>query len=405
MWYALTGESFCQYLSASRGQIEWKVTIVRSHNFKREKYVYRITVPEQPSSSTDTFEDILSSGRSQLAEAREEYQSLEGMDSVPTQLVGAIGDLDRELDELDQNLEVAEQDIQLAEETTKRTAILAEVLTVIKTRQQIIIEGAVDRAEVFYKEIEKLAGKYDIPDEVQTSLEELDHRRSMVKKLVAGSRYKQILENDQVTPDSFEEDLHQLTSDLSPITTAIDRTETYLNICENLLNDIHDRLGKLHEENGDRMAFSTELQEIKQQQQSAESNLGDSADQAVDTAEEVLQNCLSLHDQIVAAHADQHLTNNLAELCQGNALEIAPDIDTCIAEGDPEKLLSGIADSIASQVDLSTGGRLQQLLEEHDGSVVRTSQSTDFDVPTIMEHITQLYDQGKVGEIQVEFNE
>lgn len=370
-----------------------------------ERYVFRITVPEQSSSSTDTFEDILSSGRSQLVEAREEYQALEGLDSVPSQLVGAIGDLDRELDELDQNLEVTEQEIQLAEETTKRTAILAEVLTVIKTRQQIIIEGAVDRIEVFYNEIQELAGKYHIPDDVGTSLEELDHRRSMLKKLVDGSRYKQILENAQVAPDSFEQDLHRLNSDLSPTTTPIDRTEAYLNICEVLLDDIHDRLGKLHEENGDRTAFSTDLREIKQQQQSAESNRGDAADQAVVTAEEVLQDCLTLHDQIVAAHADQHLTNKLAEVCEDNTLEITTDIDTCITEGDPERLLSGIADSVASQVDLSTGGRLQQLLQEHDGSVIRTSQSTDFDVPTIMEHITQLYDQGEVREIQVEFNE
>jgi hypothetical protein len=68
-------------------------------------------------------------------------------------------------------------------------------------------------------------------------------------------------------------------------------------------------------------------------------------------------------------------------------------------------LLTALTDTLTSQVDLSTSARLRQLLREHDGSVVRTAEATDFDIPTIMGQLERLYDDGEIADLVVEFSQ
>lgn len=358
---------------------------------------------EHESSSTDAFEDILRRGRSQLDKARTEYQTLEGMDDVPDKLVEAIGDLERELDELDQNLEVTDEDISLAKETVARVSVLAEVFDGLKQRQRVIVGGACERVNRYIEGLQDLLKHYDISGDISETVESIEHRHSMLEKLVSGDRYGQILSNEQVDPDSIVSKIHALSDKLSESTTAIDRTEFYLSVCGSLLDDIHARLAELKEDNEDRLAHGAELQEIKQEKQTAESQLSKSPDEAVSTANKVLENCLSLHQEIVVDHADQELVIKLADVCQDKELAIEHDIENSVDRGDPESLLAVIADAIASEVDLSTSGRLLQLLQEHDGSVIRTKKATDFEITTILNHLTQLYDEEEIADINVEF--
>lgn len=373
------------------------------HFFNQRGHRLHITVVEHEFSSTDTFEDILKRGRSQLNKARTEYQSLEGMDDVPDKLVEAIGDLERELDELDQNLEVTDDDIRLAKETVARVSVLAELFGGLKKRQQVIVDGACERVDRYVEGLQNLFKHYNVPDDIKDTVESIEHRHSMLEKLVSGDRYGQILSNEQVDPDSIVSKIHTLTDKLSESTTAIDRTEFYLGVCGDVLDDIHARLAELKEDNEDRLAHSAELQEIKQKKQTAESKLSKSPDEAVSTANIVLENCLSLHQDIVVDHADQKLVVKLATVCQDEELAIDHNIENSVARGDPESLLVVIADTIASEVDLSTSGRLLQLLQEHDGSVVRTKKATHFDITTILNHLTQLYDEEEIADINVEF--
>ena len=373
---------------------------------------------DSPTSTTDAFERVLERGRSTLSSTRDVYRALETTESIPNQLVESIGDLERELDELDQTLEVTTEDVALAEKTVERINVLSTVFTALQGRKRLTVETTVDRLDYRLTAFVSLIREHSLGEHLDVSIEDVDRRFSMLQTLVDGERYGQIETNDRISPAELAVTLRKLDLELadSESVDARERTRLYLDIADELLNDIHSLLSGLNEGNPERKAYATDLKAVKRDLDSAREELdideyddGDPGTGSIPSnkgalkARVALETCELLHQQTARAFADQRAAAELARVSRESGLAVSCDIGQCVTEADVSTLLVSIGNVIASQAELSTAERLKQLLREHDGDVLRTAEATDFDVSTILDHLSQLYHEGEIEEIEVVF--
>jgi hypothetical protein len=347
---------------------------------------------------------MLERGRRTLGEAREEYSALGRVETVPDRLVEAIVDLERELDELDQTLEVTDEDVELAERTVQRVSLLEAVLSALRERQRTVVEADVRRLDYHVSGIVDLVRDRDLADEIDTDIDELEREYSMLERLVEGERYRQVETNDRVSTEGVDAAARQVAVEIEDEVPPTARAEAYLDICDRLLDDIHDALSGLGEDNDERTAHTADLRAVKERTEVAESALeSDDGERAATNAHVAFDGCLILHYLSARASARQRVAEELAAAVRKFDLVVDCDIDRSVDRGDAETLLAAILDAVESQVEVSTGERIRQLLAEHDGSVVRTAETTDFDVATIVDHLEQLYRERHVSDIRVEF--
>jgi DNA repair exonuclease SbcCD ATPase subunit len=357
-------------------------------------------------STTDTFEQILERARATLETAREEYGSLEGTGSVPAGLVDSIADLEDELDELDQNLEVSETDIELAEATARRVEMLSETFAALRERQRTIVDADLKRLRIRYSSISELIRKHDLDGMTDPELGEIERHLSMLETLANDGRYEQVRTNDRISPSKVDASIRQVDDQVSDRIPDEALARTYVTIVKQLLDEIHESLSDLDAENEERTAHSSALSDIKQRLEDVQDDLDASgADGIAPDARSILNDCIELHRQTTSAQAEQRVARTLATTIQNSAADVDCDPAACVCRGDAETLLTALTDTLTSQVDLSTSARLRQLLREHDGSVVRTAEATDFDIPTIMDHLERLYDDGEIADLVVEFSQ
>jgi len=378
---------------------------------------------DSPTSTTDAFERVLERGRSTLSSTRDVYHALETTESIPNQLVESIGDLERELDELDQTLEVTTEDVALAEKTVERINVLSTVFTALQGRKRLTVETTVDRLDYRLTAFVSLIRERGLSEHLDISVEDVDRRFSMLQTLVDGERYGQIETNDRISPAELAVTLRKLDLELAD-TESVDartRARLYLDIADDILDDIHVFLSSLNEENPERKAYATDLEAVKRDLDAVRDELeideyddgdGDGGDPGTDSlpsnkgalkARVALETCDLLHQQTARAFADQRAAAELARVSRESGLAVSCDIGQCVTEADVSTLLVSIGNVIASQAELSTAERLKQLLREHDGNVLRTAEATDFDVSTILDHLSQLYHEGEIEEIEVVF--
>lgn len=360
----------------------------------------------QQDSTTDTFEDALGQGRQLLAKARDEYGALEGTRTVPEELVEAIGDLERELDELDQTLEVTSEHVALANEATRRIALLANILAALRNHQRSTVEVDIARLDTLLTRLASEIRQQDLEIDVEPPLKDIERKFSMLQRLVTNGRYSKVVTNDRISPSAVDLSIRQILAVLEARGTAQRRAKTCMHISAELLDEIHSWLADLGAENDARTAYQPNLQDVKELLADIERLVEDGdADAGAHKARVALEGCLMLHYAVGRAHARQQLTTELASIIRETDAVGDNNVDDCVARGDMDELLTMLSETIASQVELSTGERLRQLLEEHDGSVSRTAAATNFDISTIMTHLTQMYKSGHVDDITVEFDE
>ena len=352
-------------------------------------------------SPTESFEEVLKHGRTALSTARDEYDTLEQTETVPSGLVEAISDLERELDELDQVLNVDDTDLEQAQQTVQRIELLDGVFSALRERQRTVVEGDVSRIEYHLAGLAALLREHGDEGEVQGELDNIESKQRMLNTLISKDRHEKVVTNDRVSTEKVDTSIRELDADLEPHVPDSSRVETYTAITGNLLDEIHDALASLGNDNDDRTAYATELKSIKKQRSQLEDEDGGGD---AETAQTMLEETLRLHHSIVRSQADQRVAERLADAVAEFGSSVECDVDRCVSSGDPETLLRAITDAIGREVQRSTIERLQQLLEEHDGSVLRTAQATDFDVPTILEHLEQLHADGAIADLEVSFD-
>jgi len=356
-------------------------------------------------SPTDTFEEVLEHGRRDLSTARDEYAALEQTETVPSALVEALSDLERELDELDQTLDVEEADLELARQTVRRVGVLEEVFTALRERQRTVVEADVSRLDHHVSAIAKLGRKHGAGPELEGDIDSVERQCSMLDALVSKGRHEKVVTNDRVSPGEVDAAVRAVDADLATRVPDDSRAETYVSITERLLDEIHDVLGSLGQENEERTAYSSDLGLVKDRLEAAEEASGDDdGARAAKTARTALEGALILHYSTARAHADQRVAQALADAVADSDLVVDCDVERCVLRGDAETLLTAITAAVGTEVELSTSERLRQLLTEHDGSVRRTARATDFDVATILDHVERLYDDGQIADLQVTFD-
>jgi hypothetical protein len=359
---------------------------------------------DQETSPTDAFEAHMESGRKSLSEARDSYATLEMMQTVPDSIVEAIGDLERELDELDRTLDVTAEDVRIAEQTSKRAAVLADVFVALEERQRIVVSAEITRLQSYASAITEIRRDDDQPEKLDSQFDRLNRRLEMLQKLADSGRYGQVVSNDRISPGTIDANLRDLELALTDKCPTDTRATTYLTVCEDLLEKIYDTPTGLDDGNEDKTAFSTDLGIVKDQMQDANSALEDDApDQAVEHARVALEGAFMLHRLTTEAGAKQYLAEHLASIIRDADGLIDCDIEQCVTTGDADTLLSVISEVVDTQIERSVGERLAQLLREHDGSVIRTADATDFEVTTIVDHLDQLYQQHQISDIEVVF--
>lgn len=354
-------------------------------------------------SSTDTFEEGLERGRNRLSATRDEYEALEQTETVPSGLVEAISDLDQELEELDKTLEVGETDLQLAQQTVQRISVLNEVFSALRERQRTVVEADVSRLEHHVSGIVSLAREHGLETEIERDLDTLERHCSMLNALISKDRHEKVITNDRVSPGDVDIVVRQIDAEFAEYAPDDSRAETYTTIAEKLLDEIHDVLRSLGEENKDRTAYSSDLGLVKQRLETIGGATEDDRTAVARTARTALEGALILHYSTARSHADQRVAEELANATGESEFVVDCNIDRCVLRGDADTLLAAITDAIGTEVELSTGERLRQLLDEHDGSVLRTARATDFDVPTIFDNLERLYDDGQVADLRVTF--
>lgn len=352
-------------------------------------------------SVTDRFETALDSARASLSDAREQYEAIERAGTVPQDVVVSIAEFERELDELDDRLEVSETDVELAERTKERIEVLSDVFSSLQTQQQTVVEADVNRLA------QQLGYLHAIEDAVDggVSTDALDRECSMLEKLVENRRHDRIQGSDRLSIEDIERRLRAKRFETKDTVPPVVSAEALLDGSKALLDDIHEFLGGLGEQNKSRTAFPSDLQLVKELLADAENELknGD-AEAALEPATIAFEGCLMLHHATARVYAAQRVTEELADAVAETTLEIDADIDSCRVQGDSGRLLEAVGEALRGEVKEGTTARLRRLLNEHDGSVVRTAKATDFDVQTVLEHVSELYTDGAVSDITVEFD-
>lgn len=357
---------------------------------------------DQETSTTDNFEAQLERGREQLSVARDTYSTLELTEDVPDDIIESLGDLEEELDELEQTLEVTSRDIDLAEEIAQQISILAEVLAALEMRQATVVEKRLKRVQAFAGGIFELSNDAANSVTDRSRLNKVDSQLSMLEKLASSGRHGQVVSNNRVSLRKIDRTLRQIEQELSDEVADSTRTETYLSIAQNLLEDIHQTLATLDDENADKTAFSTDLNIVKNKIEAAENADGD---EAVVSARTALEGTFMLHQLIATSGAEQVAAKELGNIITTANDELTTDIETQSAQGNIDVLLDEISTIIGAGVKRSSDERLSRLLREHNGSVTRTAEATDFDVSVILEHLNQLYQQQPISDIQVVFEQ
>jgi hypothetical protein len=363
-----------------------------------------------PTSPTERFERKLETARESLSSTRDQYARLEATEPVPEWIIEAIGDYDRELDELDQNLEVSDEDLDLAERTARRVEILRAVLDAFRDRQRSIAEADVERVRRMLAVLESSIDRQEVDAAVESTVDELHRKCSMLDKLLDNGRYGQVLGNERFSPVTLEDSLRELDDELGTELPASAHARVHVEMIEALLEDVHGYLSTLGDRNDDRTAYGDDLREIKSRLSDAERELtdGDSNEPAegdTTTVDEtvwvLLDECIDVHHGVARAAADQQLTAALADAVRETGVSVDCDVDSCVVRGDRTSLLNEFEAVIGAGVERSTATRLARLLAQHDGSVVRTAEATEFDVDAIVDHLPRLYHDGTIADITV----
>lgn len=354
----------------------------------------------QEPSRTDRFEQHLENGRSAVSAARKAYSNLELTRTVPDSIVEAIGNLDDELDELDRTLNVNNEDVRLAEQTTQRAEVLASVLAALEDYQQFVVDADIRRIHSYASALEKLKEKVDISEELNSQFARLDRQRSMLEKLSNSGRYGQVVNNDRISLGAVDTGLRTLDSKLEARAPADIRRRAYVVSCEDILEEIHEMLSHLNDDNKSKTAFSSDLRRVKDGLETARS-AEDETTQAAEHARVALEGAFMLHHAIARVGAEESVAEALAATVPVDELDC--DVEDAVSRGDVDALLTAIDEFVGSQAERSAGERISQLLEVHNGSVVRTAEATDYDVPTIVDQLERLYEQQRISDIEVVF--
>lgn len=358
------------------------------------------------SSTTKQFERILNEAREQLSTVRDTYTQVEETEHIPEWVVQSIGDFERELDDLDKKLNITDQDVQIAEQTAGRVATLGGVIEAFSERQRAVAQAAVERVCTTLSGIAEQVQQSGLSAEVSPSVDELQRQCSMLQQLITNERYAQVLQHDRVSPMTLEPKVRDLDEALQGEISDRTHVRVHLDIVSELLDGIHESLAEVGDDNDDRTAYGEDLREIKSEIDEVEVALqNDDPPSPGDTTQLFLDKCLMMHGLTARAVADQRLADTLAETIRNGDFEVNCDVAECEARGDGNTLLNELGAEITSDAELSKAKRLAQLLAEHDGSVVRTAEATDYTVDTITEELPRLYHAGSVADLRVEFNE
>jgi hypothetical protein len=355
----------------------------------------------QMASTTDTFESVLDSARGSLSTAREEYEALEQTETVPSPVVESLAGFERELEELDKRLEVSEADVELAVRTRDRIVLLAEVLSALRERQRTVVETDVDRLRHQLRYLDTVGATADgmvLPGEIR-------RKCSMMQDLVENDRHDRIEGTDRLSISGIEAELRSKRFELWESVSPAEAVDSLSRLSTPLLNDIHRFLRELGAQNSDRTSFSPDLKTVKNLLSNATDAVDEDPNAALSDAATAIEGCLILHHSTARAFADQRVTETLAQVTRETGFAVSVDVDQYVASGDSQGLLDAVAEALTSEAEQSAAARLRHLLVEHDGSVRRTASATEFEPGTILEHVTELYADGTISDITIEFDQ
>ncbi|MFA9427075.1 hypothetical protein [Natronorubrum sp. A-ect3] len=319
-------------------------------------------------------------------------------------MVEAIGDLEREIDELDNEIDISKEDSELAAETARRVELLYDVLSGLREQQALIIEADIERYRLWLDGVSRAIRKHGL-DELTGDRDEVERYCSTMEKLVDGGRHERVINNDRFTLATIDNKLRAVDEKMRRSLDHEAHTRMCLGVYESLLDEIHESVAALSEENPRRTSHASDLRTVKQHLKDATAALDrDANEKAAVEARTALAGAQMLHYVLVRDRSDQRVAERLAAIIQDTGLNVDCDVSDCEASGDVTTLINGMAEAIGGEVKLSKEARLRKLLSEHDGDVIRTAEATDFDLPSILDHLEQLYSDDQIDKIVIEFS-
>ncbi len=351
--------------------------------------------------TTDVFETHLENGRSAILDARQTYSAVELNEKIPDTIVEAIGNLEQEFNDLDQTLDVTKEDVQLARQAENRATILASVFNAFQLYQEMVVKADLRRLEVYESALGELRDEINCPDPIESQFTELDRQLSMLEKLGRSGRHGKMVVSDRVSLGTVENRLRKIEEKLSTESPPGSRQQVYLAACNKLLDEIHETLLNLHDANKAKTAFSSDLRRVKELIKEAEAVEGN-VEQGAKNARVALEGVFMLHHTICREGANQRVAEEFTKAVP--AEKLGCHVEDAVSKGDVDTVLDAIGDFVGTQANRSETERLSQLLNEHDGSVARTIESTDHDLEKIIEQLEPLYEQQYISDIQVVFN-
>lgn len=355
----------------------------------------------QDSSAVDTFEETTERGRKLVSAAREEYDTLQNSEEVPAQLIEALTDVERELEEIDKTLNIAEEDLRRAEELTDRAALLVETFSALRQHQRIVIEGDTAQLREYADAIRTLSEQSQIT--VDSDLADIEKRCSLCERLIDRERHYQVRSSERVSLADIDTSIRQVVGELAESADPSLVTKVYHDLATDILENIHDSLKQLNDDNPDRTAFSTDLSKVKGELDTIdETPSSEWGDGTATTARIAVEGCLMLQYQVTRARAEQQLAVELGQKIRETALTIECDVDSCVSRGDTETLLSAVTDAVTSHAEQTNSDRIRHLLQDYDGDVIQIAQASQFSVEKILDEIAELHEDGQIAGIDVE---
>lgn len=352
------------------------------------------------------FDSTLDSAEHSLEDARERYRSVSETEAAPEPFLQAIKELGQQIEELSKETSVTEDRLQFVNKTRARAKLLEEALEAFQERQRLLVERTIGRLSVWTTGFERAGRKYDIGHDLEQQLVELRRYTKVFEKLLAAGEYAKAVTNDRITPSKFDHDLRRFDIALRERLEADAYTKVCLGVLEDLLAQIHDGLKSIDERNPEKTAFGEYLRAIKHQRELAERSLEtEDHAEATEAARIGLEGGLMVDVLIGRAEADQRLARSLGEYLRRHDFASDDEIDPLVGRGSVDDLLDRVVGAIGAEVELTVETRIRHLLEEYSGSVTAAVDGSDLDAQTVLEQVIQMYENGTLADIRVEFDQ
>lgn len=346
-------------------------------------------------SRSQRFETLLDRATGALDRARHQHELVEG---VPDEFVAALQGFDSRLEDLTAVGRISDEDLQEAETVCRHAELLDSLLGSLGQFDADLVEYDVERLRIWVEHCSNLAERHGNRS-LRSEVSDVESNLGLFETLVESNKHARVRSNEQVTPSGVDATLRELDAEIRESVSL----EAYRSYClqgtEAFIDRIHDLLADLQESHPQQTAFGGDMHAVKDQAESARE------DEDADAARTALEGAMMIHAGVARALCRQQHAKRLADAIREHDIPSETDPYELAAEVELDALMDVIAMGVSEEVDQSNETRFRRLLSEHDGSVRRTMEASEYSPEEVFDQVRSMYEAGAIADLSVTFDE